>query len=386
MTENSVLCHFIDTHPEDWEEILKKEYGVRVKKDGDYAIFNYTIECNFYDPIVQEARGIIIDYVKREVVCWPFRKFGNHSEGYADTIDWAHARVLEKVDGSIIKLWYDEKKGDWQFSTNGMIRAEEARADEMLGTRFMDIIRAADNLADIPFESLDKTMTYIFELVSPQSKVIIAYDTTSLYHLGTRSNLTGEEFDVDIGIKKPASYPLSSLEDCLEAAVALNKNSEGESEEVSKEGFVVVDRDWHRVKIKSPDYIMLHKLASMKEISKSDALYFLLENRAQMEEICKEAPHLIPVFKFYDYHLSELCHVANKLGQLAKNLLAEYSGERGAVARVIAKHRLSFAAFRVLDGCSEGAEAVRRSSLERLCRLIPDYETEDLSALFLKKE
>ena len=205
MTENSVLCHFIDTHPEDWEEVLKKEYGIRIKKDGDYAIFNYIIECNFYDPIVQEARGIVIDYVKREVVCWPFRKFGNHSEGYADKIDWENARVLEKVDGSIIKLWYDAKKGDWQFSTNGMIRAEEARADEMLGTRFMDIIRIADNLADIPFESLDKTMTYIFELVSPQSKVIVAYDTTSLYHLGTRSNLTGEEFDIDIGIKKPAA-------------------------------------------------------------------------------------------------------------------------------------------------------------------------------------
>ena len=70
---------------------------------------------------IRELGGIIIDCERCEVVCWPFRKFGNHNEGYADTIDWSTARVQEKVDGSIVKLWYDEANGKWQFSTNGCI-------------------------------------------------------------------------------------------------------------------------------------------------------------------------------------------------------------------------------------------------------------------------
>ncbi len=386
MTENSVLCRFIDAHPDAWEDILLKKYRVKVKKDGAYAIFNYSFDCDFHDPIVQEARGIIIDHEKRKVVCWPFRKFGNHNESYADPIDWEHARVLEKVDGSIIKLWYDERKGDWQFSTNGMIRAEEAQADEVLGTRFIDIIRTADNLSDIPYESLDRSLTYIFELVSPQSKVIVTYETASLYHIGTRSNLTGEEYELDIGIKKPAAFPIGSLADCISAAVALNRNEEGESGEVKKEGFVVVDRSWNRVKVKSPDYIMLHKLASMKTLSKRECVRILLEEPESVKDICAECPHLIPVFKFYDFAIAELCHIANKLAEMAKNLLAEYSGDRGAVARVISSHRLAFAAFRALDLGKDGAAFVLALSADRLCKFLPDYKTEDLRELFLKKK
>ena len=78
------------------EEILKKEYGLRIKVEGDYAVFNYNITCDFKNPIVQEARGIILDIKSFEVVCWPFRKFGNYNESYADEIDWTTARVQER--------------------------------------------------------------------------------------------------------------------------------------------------------------------------------------------------------------------------------------------------------------------------------------------------
>jgi TrpR-related protein YerC/YecD len=64
---------------------------------------------------------------------------------------------------------------------------------------------------------------------------VIKYDATRLYHLGTRSNLTGEESEVDIGIEKPASYPLTSLEECLRTAATLNRGTE--SDEITGEGF-----------------------------------------------------------------------------------------------------------------------------------------------------
>ena len=152
MNTNSLICKYIFENPSNWYETLHKEYGIRIKKEGPLAIFSYNVECDFSNPIVQEARGIIIDYEKIEVVCWPFRKFGNHTESYADSIDWNSAVVLEKVDGSIVKLWYNKLTEKWQFSTNGMIDADNATIDSLSIVRYGEIIRQAVNYNDIPFD------------------------------------------------------------------------------------------------------------------------------------------------------------------------------------------------------------------------------------------
>lgn len=355
MNRNSIICNFIADHPNDWEQLLADEYGIKVKKEEPYAIFNYGLNCDYFNPIVQEARGIIIDYINLEVVCWPFRKFGNHNEGYADTIDWNSARVLEKVDGSIIKLWYDKITNQWQFSTNGMIRAENAAVENMAGLSYADIIRQADNLKDIPFEKLNKEYTYIFELVSPETRIVIKYDRASLYHLGTRNNLTGEEYEIDIGIKKPMSYPLTSLDNCINAAIALNKTN-GAEEGVDKEGFVVVDKHWHRVKIKSPDYIMMHHVSMMKTITKKECVRILLYERERLDVIYENCPEIIPTIKYYDYKIAELLHDADKIGMLSQSLYNEYSHDRKAVAGVISKHRLAMVGFACIANGQKGRD------------------------------
>jgi len=383
MNTNSVICNFIETYPDDWEARLKKDYGLKIKKEESYAIFNYNIDCDFYNPIVQEARGIIIDYVEKEVVCWPFRKFGNHNEGYADKIDWQSARVLEKVDGSIVKLWFDKKNNLWQFSTNGVIRAENANVDGNVLLKYAEVIKKADNLKDIQFDSLDKNSTYIFELVSPDARVIINYGSTSLYHLGTRNNLTGLESETDIGIKKPKSYPLNNLSDCITAANALNKDS-GETE-VDKEGFVVVDKNWNRVKIKSPDYIMLHHVSMLKTIGKKECLSMLLSDRARIDELFERNPLIIPTVKYYDYKLSELTLLAKRIGELSKRLYEEYGHDRKSVASVISKHRLAAVGFRCIDTGKTGEEVIFDMPIESLVKLIPDYEEEDVMSLFENK-
>ena len=381
MNEHSHLCRFIAAHPEDYERILHTEYDLRIKHDGALAIFNYNVTANFHDPIVQEARGIIIDTERCEVVCWPFRKFGNHNEGYADAIDWSNARVLEKVDGSIIKLWYDHARGAWQFSTNGTIRAELAGVEGQVGLSYGDVLRSADNYADIPFDRLDRDATYIFELVSPKTRVVIEYGVTALYHLGTRSNITGQEREEDIGIQKPASYPLTCLADCLRAATMLNDGCEGD--EVTNEGFVVVDGDYRRVKVKSPDYLVMHRLRLSGYLPKRECLLMLLEGGNSAELLLNLNPALLPTAKYYDYRLAELCRSADMLGDLARRLYEEYSGDRGAVARIITKHPLAFIAFRCLTTDQRGSELLRALPVERIAKLIPDYVPEDLNALFV---
>lgn len=382
MNTNSYLCRFLAEHPEQWETLLWKDYRIKIKRENSYAIFNYGYDCDFADPIVQEARGIILDTEKREVVCWPFRKFGNHNESYADPIDWTTARVQEKVDGSIVKLWFDERKPGWQFSTNATLRAENAPVGEFSLISFYDLICRAENFGDIPFENLNRDATYIFELVSPNTRVVVPYETTMLYHIGTRHNLTGREMDVDIGIRRPEMYPIHSLGECLETAIRLNQR---DSEEIMAEGFVVVDGNWNRVKVKSPDYIAKHHLMQMKSIPKRECVQMLLSVSPEIDIICQTNPELIPVFKFYDYHLARLQHLADRLGMLAKQLYEEYSHDRSAVAKVIQKHPLAWVAFRCIESDRKGSEFLMQIPMERICKMLPDYQEEDLSVLFLEE-
>lgn len=111
MNNNSIICRYISEHT-DWRNRLST-LKIMIKESGALAILNYDMECDFTNPVVQEARGIIINTETLDVVCWPFRKFANYGESYADSIDWNTARVQDKIDGSIVKLWYNRAADKW---------------------------------------------------------------------------------------------------------------------------------------------------------------------------------------------------------------------------------------------------------------------------------
>ena len=383
MNKNSKICCFIKEHP-DWKEILETSYGIIVKAEDHYAIFNYGANCDFSDPIVQEARGIIINTDTLEVACFPFRKFGNYNESYADKIDWDTARVQEKIDGSIIKMWFDN--GNRIFSTNSMIYADNVTANSMTGESFMDIIRKADNFQVIEkaHDILNKDCTYIFELVSPETQIVIRYDKPHLYHTGTRNNLTGEELMVNIGIEKPKEYPLKSLDDCINAAVKLNQSQDGEVHRVTGKGYVVVDGRWNRIKVKSPDYLMLHHLSTRANFSKERIVGLLRDKTIRVEDICEEFPDFSHYFKYYDFKMAELEHQAKAFCDLTKRIYEEYSHDRKAVAQIIKKHRLGALGFACLDSGKSGSEILAEMPTGKYCRYIPDYQPENLSDLFYR--
>lgn len=383
MNKNSKLCCFISEH-EDWRDILKDEYKIVIKEEYPLAIFNYGIDCDFADPIVQEARGIIIDLETLNVVCWPFKKFGNYNESYADKIDWNTARVQDKIDGSIIKMWWNRTTGRWQFSTNGTINAETALANQMTQETFLDVIKKADNYNEIVLRlaDLSKDHTFIFELVSPETQVVVKYPVSHLYHIGTRNNISGMEINSDIGIEKPKEYFLKSLDDCLSAAYDLNKSDDGLIHDVKKEGFVVVDDNWNRIKIKSPDYLMLHRMSSNSNFSKERIVEMIRDGVVNIPSICDDFPNYAHYFKFYDFKISELEYQAKVFCDLTDRIYEEYSHERKAVANIIKKHRLAGLGFKHLDSGKSGCELLEEMPLSQYCKYIPDYKPERLSSLF----
>lgn len=383
MNKNSKLCCFISEH-EDWRDILKDEYKIVIKEEYPLAIFNYGIDCDFADPIVQEARGIIIDLETLNVVCWPFRKFGNYNESYADKIDWNTARVQDKIDGSIIKMWWNRTTGRWQFSTNGTINAETTLANQMTQETFLDVIKKADNYNEIVLRlaDLSKDHTFIFELVSPETQVVVKYPVSHLYHIGTRNNISGMEINSDIGIEKPKEYFLKSLDDCLSAAYDLNKSDDGLIHDVKKEGFVVVDDNWNRIKIKSPDYLMLHRMSFNSNFSKERIVGMIRDGVVSIPSICDDFPNYAHYFKFYDFKISELEYQAKVFCDLTDRIYEEYSHERKAVANIIKKHRLAGLGFKHLDSGKSGCELLEEMPLSQYCKYIPDYKPERLSSLF----
>lgn len=256
---------------ENWETTLSEEpYNLRIAKDDDFPdlrLFKYNqVKSDMSNAIVQVSRGIIIDVKNMEIVCHPFDKFFNYNEPNAHEIDWNSARVLEKVDGSIIKLYH--YKDEWKVATNGCINAYKTNLPTP-GPNGLDsfgkLLDAAMMSTLYPIEAivLNTDNTYIFEITSPYNRVVVPHKDISLTHIGTRNNKTGEELNIDLTIKKPKEYTFNSFEDILENSKALP---------FDEEGYVVVDKNWNRVKIKSLAYVQVHHLADNGNISKNRIL------------------------------------------------------------------------------------------------------------------
>lgn len=370
MNNNSVICKFINDHLDNWEELIASK-GIKVRKDGDLACFKYNMyskDLDWNDPISLESRGIIINYKTCEVVCWPFNKFFNIQEHWHDEIDWKTAQVQEKIDGSIIKLYYYNDK--WNFATNEVIYAKDASTPG--GGNFQEIIEKANNynkiVGLINNDKLDKNKTYIFELVSTETRVVIDYGFTKLFHTGTRNNLTGIESNDDIGIDKPHVYPINSLEGALKAASELNKGSK----EVTKEGFVVVDSRWHRVKIKSMDYVIAARAFEIKSLS----LRKYLKVRDDLNNSKNELPYsLKAACIYYEFKLMELEYRIDDAIRYARLISEEYEYDYKAIAKIISNDELSRIMFRAIrDKDFTAKDGMKLLSITKLEQFIPDYK------------
>jgi len=274
------LIDFIKKN-KNWEtKLQEKPYCLTIRRKNKYILFMYSqIDSDFSNSLVKECRGIILKDETFKVVCFPFTKFFNIQESHAVKVNWNTARVQEKLDGSIIKLWFDNQ---WNISTNGTIDASEAGLGSIIDERYKtyyDLFIEAVNKNNLDINQLNKDCTYIFELVSPFNRVVIPYTDIEIYHTGTKNNITYEELNVDIGIKKPKEYSFNSLEDVVSIAETLPYN---------EEGYVIVDDDWNRVKIKSPAYVAIHHLKNNGIVSKSRIVTLI--RKGEQEEFLSYFP------------------------------------------------------------------------------------------------
>ena len=250
---------------------------------------------------------------------------------------------------------------------------------------FLDVIHKADDypiLMNI-IQNSSHDYTHIFELVSPETQVVIKYPKTYLVQIGIRNNITGiEERPLGFDIPVPQEYPLRSIDDCINASIQLNQSDDGKVHNIKKEGFVVVDGNWNRIKVKSPDYLMLHRMSSNSNFSKERIIDLLRSGSVSVYKISKDFPNYSHYFKYYDFKMTELNYQVKVFCDLTDRVYEEYSHERKAVANIIKNHRLSAIGFMHLDSGKSGIEILESLPLQKYCRYIPDYQPERLADLF----
>lgn len=264
------LQKFLMEHPDDYETILtQKPYCLKIKYDDNMVLFKYDqVNSDFHEPIVREARGIILENKTWKILRLAFYKFFNYGEQYAAVIDWASAYATEKIDGSLISaFWYD---GSWRIATSGCINAFDATLNTydlegnlQRGTvSFGEIFERVIPLSVFDEFNFNKEYCYTFELVSPESQVIIKYDKPELFILSIREmNHLHELHFPEEYIPKPLRTKLSRPTKWNYTADFSNLNQFKElvaNMGDDHEGIVVCDKYFNRVKIKTTEYLIRH--------------------------------------------------------------------------------------------------------------------------------
>ena len=353
----------INLSNEELKELMSiKKINIQFSKDNSLVLLKYGIDADFYDPVVKNARGIILYRKDFSIACYPFNKFGNYTESYCDEIDWKTAKVQEKIDGSIMKIWYNKLTNKWMLSTNGTIDANDA---PIYGNNKSFAQLFYDAKSKIDYNKLDKNNTYIFELVSPENRIVIYYPYTDIYHIGTRNNNTCEEISVDIGIQKPKEYNVNTLEDSIKYCNDICTPDD------RHEGFVVVDDHYSRIKIKNAFYITCHYLKGKVEGNIKTVLEFL--DSGDIDEFKSYMPESNHILLYYEWQMSEFKYQLRKFLYKCLNL-KQSCKDKKEYALSIKDCKFSYFGFKLYEG-EEIEDIISKIKYTNLSKYIEPYKS-----------
>jgi len=211
------------------------------------ALYCYSKSCVYdraWTPFTKMARGLILNHDRREVVATPFEKFFNIGE-WDQAIPNMPFEVFEKVDGSLIVIWY--YGGVWRTSTKGSFNSDQAKA-------------AAGIIEKHDLSLLVPGHTYLAEYVSPENRIVVHYDKPELVLLGAYTD-RGIELSHEIlsylstaiGWRMAKAHTFRSISHLIDHAAALPS---------TEEGFVIRFIDGTRLKVKGEEYKRIHRLIS----------------------------------------------------------------------------------------------------------------------------
>lgn len=274
------------------------QYGIEVSRDDRYPkLFNLKygiVSADKSDPLVCACRGAVVERVDDDgdhspyfrLVAYAFDRFFNYGEYGAAQVDWQSAKVWEKMDGSLIKVFY--YKGEWIVSTSGSVAggSKVGETEKSFSELFWEVFNQVGYSKDV----LKPNLCYIFELCHKSNRIVVAYDKPQLPLLAVRDRLLNfDEVDVE-EVGHSHGFKVVERYDFGEKELIHMVNLRG----ANHEGFVVCDAMGNRLKIKSSIYCQLHAAVSNGNPNFSE-LYL----KGDLEEFLLYFPEYVPKFQPY---------------------------------------------------------------------------------------
>jgi len=251
-----------------WDDEIKSRFtdrGIDVKEypDHEMVLLNYNqINCKKDDPIAVECRGLLVSY-DGTCVRKGFHRFFNLGECDVDDFNFKRSIIKEKMDGSLVLVYWCPSTKKWEIGTRGNAFAEGN--NDAFGTFRLAILNGMGRTEDqfqVDCETYFHTKeTRIYEYCGPANRIVTKYESAFLAPLATFNNDTWEEIVgtgwletsyCDWNIKVPRVYKFDTKDACLDTLSSLPGLGEG---------YVCTETDTGlRVKIKSPAYVAAHHL------------------------------------------------------------------------------------------------------------------------------
>jgi len=235
------------------EFLIREEQGlITIRKHPflDLEILNYTAKTQYkrsWDDYTLVCRGLILDS-EHNIISKPFQKFFNLNEVSGTTIANLPNEIpsiTEKLDGSLGILFPENDK--CAITSRGSFESDYS-------------IWATNWIREkgYTFDDFKPNYTYCFEMIYPDSKIVVDYKGRSeLVLLAVISNKSKDELNhvreaEELGFSYAKEYHFNSL---IEAEKYLSTTNGME-----QEGFVCKYSNGLRLKLKSDDYKRLHKI------------------------------------------------------------------------------------------------------------------------------
>lgn len=230
------------------------------------------IEAKNGHTVVEECRGLVIskphgetfsdDLMEKgefQIVARPMRRFYHFESAFAPSLEVSSVFVMEKLDGSCIKVWWNPFDNEWRIGTRGTSTANikiggmHKDSEFTFTTLFKQVVKDFELFT----QELDKTKTYVFELCSLYNQVVVAYPESFITLLAVIETAIGKEENIwnlpdSQFYNKVKRFSLSSKEEMFKFLL--------EQDPSKFEGFVLMDKHHNRAKCKHPGYENLNGL------------------------------------------------------------------------------------------------------------------------------
>jgi hypothetical protein len=280
---------------------LEDKHGICVKYHPELPIvlLDYDmINSVKTDPAVMECRGLCLHKETFEIIQKSFTRFFNFGEyeELTSQFNWNDFSAWDKIDGSMIKIrWYND---DFLITTRFSFADAECG---LSGKSWRELVLGClDEYQKWKIQSYgsdDCNYTFVFEFCSPWNQVVKYHETPQLYLLGIFiDDIEISQECVDDHVRmwsehefwcfaRPKQHHFKSDVECFAYLDKLNE------ERSTDEGFVLIDSNGLRLKIKNKYYVLLHSLNGNGEMTSLKKLLPVILN-GEIDEIISYFPHL----------------------------------------------------------------------------------------------